>query len=169
MSSLFVLEKCLAFFQGLVETNTKFSFNLSLGKDVFDFNNKELDNSSWKKKKKSPSQIRREKRRKDDREKTKEDTEEVSEKSDSNKPSFKCDHCDANFKSEKGWNIHVGKAHKTEASYVPEKEREVSPQEELMLTLTPAREFSEEVNHEANISMLICTDCGEFWRPPTSA
>ena len=169
MSSLFVLEKCLAFFQGLVETNTKFSFNLSLGKDVFDFNNKELDNSSWKKKKKSPSQIRREKRRKDDREKTKEDTEKVSKKSASNKPSFKCDHCDANFKSEKGWNIHVGKAHKTEASYIPEKEREVSPQEELMLTLTPAREFSEEVNHEANISMLICTDCGEFWRPPTSA
>ena len=76
-----VLEKCLAFCQGLVETNTKFSLNLSLGMDVFNFNNKELDNSSWKKKKKSPSQLRREKRRKDDREKTKEDTGEVSEKS----------------------------------------------------------------------------------------
>ena len=66
-----VLEKCLAFCQGLVESNTKFSLNLSLGKDVFNFNNKELNESSWKKKKKSPSQLRREKRRKDERERQK--------------------------------------------------------------------------------------------------
>ena len=126
-----VLEKCLS--------NTKFSLNLSLGKDIFNFNNKELDESSWKKNKKSPSQLWREKRRKDEREKTKEDTEEVSEKSDSNTISFKCDYCDANFKSEKGLKIHVGKAHKTEASSVPEKESGVSPQKEPLLILTPAR------------------------------
>ena len=78
-------------------------------------------------------------------------TGKITEKSDSNKPNFKCGHCDANFKSEKGLNIHVGKAHKTEASSVPEKEREVFPPKELLLTLTPAKEFREEVNHEANL------------------
>ena len=108
------MEKCLAFRQGLVESNTNFSLNLSLGKDIFNFNNKDLDESSWKKKKKSPSQLRREKRRKDGREKTKEDTEKVSEKLDSNTMSCQCDYCNANFKSEKGLKIHVGKAHKTE-------------------------------------------------------
>ena len=73
-----VLEKCLAFCQGLVVSNTKFSLNLSLGNYIFNFHNKELDESSWKKNKKSPSQLWREKRRKDEREETKED-EEVSE------------------------------------------------------------------------------------------
>ena len=151
-----------------MESNTKFRLNLSLGKDIFNFNNKELDESSWKKKKKSPSQLRIEKRRKEEREKTKEDTEEVSEKSDSNTMSFKCDYCESNFKSEEGLKIHVGKAHKTEASSVPEKERGVFPQKEPLLTLTPARELREEVDH-TNIYKLVFTECGEFWGPPTSA
>ena len=82
--------------------------------------------------------------------------------------SFKCDYCDANFKSDKGLKTNIGKAHKTEASSVPEKERGVSPQNEPLLTLTPARELREEVNH-TNIYKLVCTDCDEFWGPPTSA
>ena len=38
-----VLEKCLAFCYVLVEINAEFSFNTSMGKDAFNFHNKELD------------------------------------------------------------------------------------------------------------------------------
>ena len=61
-----VMEKCLDFCQGLVQSNHKFSFNFSCGKDTFNFDNKELAHSSWKKKK-SPSQLRREKMRRETR------------------------------------------------------------------------------------------------------
>ena len=53
------VDKCLAFCQSLVMSGKKFSFTLSIGVDTFCFNNKELDSSSFVKKK-SPSQIRRE-------------------------------------------------------------------------------------------------------------
>ena len=54
------MDKCLAFCQTLAMSNQKFTFSLSLGKDNFNFSNKELVESSWKMKKKSPSQQRRE-------------------------------------------------------------------------------------------------------------
>ena len=63
-----VVNKCLAFCQGLVSLGQHFSFNLSLGKNHFNFDNKELVKSSWMKKKKSPSQLRREEKRKAARE-----------------------------------------------------------------------------------------------------
>ena len=45
-----VMEKCLDFCQELIMSNHKFSFNFSIGKDNFNFENKELVNSSLKKK-----------------------------------------------------------------------------------------------------------------------
>ena len=142
-----VVEKCLAFCQGLVESNNKFTFNLSLAQDAFLFDNKELVKSSCEKKKKTPSQLRREKKRKEERKNKKEDTVKVSENLGSESSSFKCDHCEAIFKSEKGLRIHVGKSHKTYSSSTPEKERVSSPEKELLLNLTPAREFREELNN----------------------
>ena len=141
-----VVQKCLAFCQGLVESNIRFTFNLSLAKDAFIFDNKELAKSSCEKKKKSPSQLRREKKRKEERQNKKEDTVKVYETLDES-PTFKCDHCKAEFKSEKGLNIHVGKSHKTNSSATPEKERGSSPQKELLLNLTPAKEVREELNN----------------------
>ena len=100
-----VAEKCLAFFQELVRSNHKFSFNLSVGKDNFVFNNKELAQSSWKRKTKSPSQIRRETRRWEARQQkmAEEDTDKVSdpEKSKSENLLNKCNHCEMSFNSEK--------------------------------------------------------------------
>ena len=57
------MEKCLAFCQSLIKSDQKFALNLSIGNDRFFFSNKELK-SSWKKKKKSPSQLPREENRK---------------------------------------------------------------------------------------------------------
>ena len=58
-----VVEKCLAFCQALVTTNQTFSSNLTISKDNFNFTNKKLQGSSCRGKKKSPSQVRREVRR----------------------------------------------------------------------------------------------------------
>ena len=63
------MDKCLAFCQTLAMSNQKFTFSLSLGKHSFNFSKKELVESSWKLKKKSPSQKRREEKRKLERSK----------------------------------------------------------------------------------------------------
>ena len=106
-----------------------------------------LAKSSCEKKKKSPSQLRREKKRKEERQNKKEDTVKVSETLDDKSPTFKCDHCEAEFKSEKGLNIHVGKSHKTNSSATPEKERGSSPEKELLINLTPTKEVRDELNN----------------------
>ena len=77
----------------------------------------------------------------------KEDTAQVSENLDPDSPKFKCDHCEATFKSEKGLRIHVGKLHKTKSSSIPDKERVSSPEKELLLILTPARDSRDELNN----------------------
>ena len=65
------MDKCLAFCQTLAMSIQRFTVSLSLGKDNFNFSNKELVESSWKMKKKSPSQKRREEKRKMERNKMK--------------------------------------------------------------------------------------------------
>ena len=129
------MEKCLAFCQDLVISNHKFSFNFN--------ENKEQVNSSWKKKK-SPSQVRREAKRRETRKTTQEATEKVSAKSLSDNLDYKCPQCEISFKTEKGLNIHIGKAHKKEELPTPEKERGASAHEDLSLTLTPPKECREE-------------------------
>ena len=121
-----VLEKCLAFCYVLVETNAEFSFNIPMGKDAFNFNNKELDKSFWNKNKKCLGQLRRKRRRKDDRKNQIKRLKKFLKSLTLENLSFTCDHCDASFKYNEGLKIHVGKAHKSEVISVPEKERGVS-------------------------------------------
>ena len=45
------VDKCLAFCQALAKSNHKFSLNLTIDKDNFNFNNKELATGSWQMKK----------------------------------------------------------------------------------------------------------------------
>ena len=72
-----VVEKCLAFCQALTSSNHLFSFSLKIGNDAFNFDLKELAKSSCVKKKKSPSQLRREKKRRDERTRAASKAEEV--------------------------------------------------------------------------------------------
>ena len=124
------VDKCLAFCQALVSSNQKFTFTLSIGKETFKFDNKELVTSSCvTKKKKSPSQIRREDRRREAR-KSK-ITEEVVEippvttpqnhkatektavpKQKSTALTFKCEQCDYTSTSEKGLKQHARMKHR---------------------------------------------------------
>ena len=60
-----VIEKCLAFCQALSAGNKLFSFGFKIGSDTFNFELKELVTGSCSKKNKSPSQLRRELRRRE--------------------------------------------------------------------------------------------------------
>ena len=143
------MEKCLDFFQGLVTSKQQFSFKLSLAKDTFNFNNKELVNSSCVKKKKLPCQTRREERRKIERDQTvtKDATVKVTEVPDST--NFKCEQCDMHFGSDKSLKVHIGKAHKPVIASTPEKKRSESVMEEPTLALTPTHGIREEASEEA--------------------
>ena len=119
-----LVEKCLAFCQALTGNNQQFSFSLSLATDIFNFSTMELVKSSYgKKKKKSPSQLRREARRREDRRRAEtkaeyEDIAEVSEKSvAAAKP--KCNHCDTGFNSEEELRAHIESVHDTSLTSLP--------------------------------------------------
>ena len=137
------VDKCLAFCQSLVMLGHKFSFTLSIGNGNFSFNNKELGSSSCTRKKKSPSQIRRELRRKTERslKKAAETTEKVvearkSEESGSlvNPLNFHCSSCDLSFKTEEDLSAHIGEVHTAPVLPTPEKERAPDQVAELLLT-----------------------------------
>ena len=126
------VDKCLAFCQALVSSNQKFTFTLSIGKETFKFDNKELVASSCgkNKKKKSPSQVRREERRREARKlKTAEQVVEVlpsatpqqaAEKTavnavpqqESTTSEFKCEQCDYKSTSERGLKQHTRIKHR---------------------------------------------------------
>ena len=174
-----VVEKCLAFCQALTSSNHKFSLSLSIGKDHFNFCNKDMVSSSLiKKKKKSPSQMRREAKRKLEREQKDhlEDTVKVTDDSYKSKDEevsdieeaklFKCTECELCFKTDKGLKIHIGKTHKSETISTPEKERGTSSRD-MSLALSPIQGSREE--QEQDTGQLVCTECGDLWGPPLAA
>ena len=125
-----VVEKCLAFCRALSNNNQPFSLSLKIGSDTFNFLSKELVKSSGVKKKKSPSQLRREKKRRDERKQTVTKAEEPAvEVSEKPVAMLKCDLCGNNFSSEEELNAHNECVHKT-----PEKERDIGAQGELQLS-----------------------------------
>ena len=119
------MDKCLAFCQALITSDQKFTLNLSIGNDKLFFSNKELE-SSWKKKKKSPSQLRREKNRKMKRQKEATDkvagdgaSEAAAKEAEDNSTAGKaegpasivCEECDYNATTEKGLKQHKRMKH----------------------------------------------------------
>ena len=128
------VDNCLAFCQLISKPNQKFSLNLTIDKDNFIIDNKELVTSSWqKKKKKSPSQLRKEAKRREER-----DKKVAEEVTDIIKPTakvivkvsiieaddnitlteeaeeifrFKCEQCDYDSISEKGQRQHIRMKH----------------------------------------------------------
>ena len=121
-----VVEKCLALCQALTTSNLSFSLHLKMGSDTFNFSAKELVKSSCGRKKKSPSQLRREERRRQEKRiavsEAEEDAEKVSAKSIL---TVKCNHCDTNFNSEEELDAHIKSAHMKNSTALcsPEKER----------------------------------------------
>ena len=145
------VDKCLAFCQTLAMSGQKFTFSLSIGKDNFSFNNKELASSSCVKKK-SPSQIRRELRRREERtvkNAAAESTAKVAEVNGAEETvsplGFKCSQCDLHSNSEEELKTHMKDEHTIPILSTPEKER--LPDQSGELILTPVcGERSEEVS-----------------------
>ena len=98
--------QCLDICQALAGKSLSFSFSFNIGPNFsfsVDTRGKEVL-TPQKKKKKTPSSLRRDAKRREEflRKKLSAPTEKT----------FKCDHCDNNFKSENGLKIHIGKSHK---------------------------------------------------------
>ena len=116
------LSKCLDFCQALASKGQHFNLNLTLGTAItISLETRENQPSrlmeKMEKKKKSPSTLKRNLKRKEEFQKKKcsENTKESSEKeAPPQKKSFDCDQCDQIFSSEKGLKIHIGKTHKVE-------------------------------------------------------
>ena len=174
-----VAEKCLVFCQAPTSSNHKFSLSLSIGQDNLNVCNKDLVTSSVLKKKKKPtSQIRREAKRKLERQQKEksEITAEVSEDSSKSKCEevsdneeaklFKCPECELSFKTEKGMKIHIGKSHKSDTLSTPEKERNTSSMN-MSLALSPIEGSRDE--KEQDSGQLVCTECSDLWGTPTAA
>ena len=159
-----LVSQCLDFCQTLAGKSQTFSFTLTLG-DSFSFS---LDTSgkvalvSKAKKKKTPSTLRRNARRRAEflKKKLDDSTSDISSHSEHvsveeavgkqaekvvEKTMFKCDQCENNFKSENGLKIHVGKAHKKvgQRSATPDQLRKQS-EGSVSLSASPLLDISRE-------------------------
>ena len=143
--------KCMDFCNALASQGLAFSFTLSVGPDFsFSLDARERKQAAKVltaevKKKLSPSQVRRNARRRQEFLKRKAETngkEQVVEAK-----TLKCDQCDKQFKSESGLKIHMGKSHKN-VNTTPERMRQqpASPTTKPTSPLSDARR--EEVGEE---------------------
>ena len=135
-----LLSQCLDFCQTLSSKSLTFSFALDLGNSFsfhLDTSGKGALISKAKKKKKTPSALRRNARRR--AEFLKKKLEQASDALQSEhlsgeeaveqiavEKAFKCDQCENSFKSENGLKIHAGKSHKkvTSMSSTPDRLRQ---------------------------------------------
>ena len=129
------MDKCLALCQALAQSGHKFTLNISLGKDKLFFCSKELA-SSWqvKKKAKSPSQLRREERRRVKRqnkvaEEVTEETAVAEEERNTGKVTEKgaCDQCDFKTTTETALKQHKTKKHEKQQQQNPTPEKPRNP------------------------------------------
>ena len=129
--------KCLEFCQALASKGQHFTLNLTLGTSltVSLVTRENQPSRLVEKKRKSPSTLRRNLKRKEEftRKKCSETMREPSEEETSlQEKSFKCDQCEQTFSTEQGLKIHTGKTHKREAlrSDCPDPLPKVSPEKE---------------------------------------
>ena len=98
--------QCLDICQTLAGKSLPFSFSFNIGPNFsFSVDTRGKEVSTPQKKKKTPSTLRRDARRREEllRKKLNAPTAEKA---------FMCDHCENTFKSENGLKIHIGKSHK---------------------------------------------------------
>ena len=96
--------QCLDICQTLAGKSLPFSFNIGPNFS-FSVDTREKEVFASQKKKKTPSTLRRDARRREELLRKKLNAPTVEK-------AFKCDQCDNTFKSENGLKIHVGKSHK---------------------------------------------------------
>ena len=140
-----VLDKCLAFCQALVQSNNQFTFKLAIGNVDFNFEYKKPEKSFLKKKKKSPSQIRREERRKQERNQVNDSTKAAEKASEEDSKPVARSQCDLTMSSEEDLKIHAETEHTYPVLSTPEKERAPDPIADLKLTPIHSQRHEENV------------------------
>ena len=139
-----LVSKCMDFCQALASKGQEFHFSLAMGPSfTFSLDTRgKATTGPERKKKKSPSTMRRNARRREEFLNKKSPSEaavatglETNQKLDD---SFLCDQCESTFKTESGLKIHKGKTHKKVPS--PEKMRKSSCQSSL--AVSPIRDQS---------------------------
>ena len=146
-----LVTKCLDFCQALTNMGQTFSISLSIASSFsfsLDTRKTTAEGAVAKKKKASPSRLRRNQRRKEEFLKRK--TEPLPEDE-----AFKCEECGKSYKSENGLKIHKGKAHKKEIILAsPEKIRTASSEhlsQNSSLELSPIRNTDREELQEQDM------------------
>ena len=147
-----LVTKCLDFCQALTNMGQTFNISLSIGSSFsfsLDTRRTTFHEAVTRKKRVSPSRLRRNQRRKEEFLKRKTDPSP-----DKESEAFKCEECGKSYKSENGLKIHKGKAHKKEIILPsPEKLRGVSgdlPQNSS-LELSPIRDTGREEFQEQKV------------------
>ena len=128
-----LLTQCLEFCQALASKGQAFSISLTLGSSFtfsLDTRGDTTPAGVMKKKKASPSRVRRNQMRKE---------VFLKRKSEVSTELFKCDQCGKSFNTENGLKIHNGKAHKKIEVLRLQQESEVSS-----LEVSPAKEVQRE-------------------------
>ena len=133
--------KCLELCHALAGQGKDFKFSLTIGSTfTFSLDSREGKETPPTRKKKSPSSLRRNAKRREDFLKKKPTSESASATGlESNqlmlqRQEFQCDECDFKSKSENGLKIHKGKSHKEVPT--PEKLRKPSTQPSLLVSPT---------------------------------
>ena len=166
-----LVSQCLDFCQTLADKSLTFSFALSLG-DSFSFSleTSEKEAVASKTKKKTPSTLKRDARRRNEFVKKKLEVSTGEKTLDEGV--FKCDQCGNIFKSENGLKIHVGKSHKKvnpEVPATPDTLRQ-QPRTSVSLSTSPLLDSSrEELPPISSISetqtKIFCKSCGDYMTP----
>ena len=177
-SEVDLLSKCLEFSQTLRSQGPSFKLSIKLGNFSFSLDSKETTPKEVDKKKKklSPSQIKRNLKRKEEFLKKKSNPlKETSEPTTHDRKSedevcFKCNHCDKTFRTEHGLKIHKGKSHETEilrstheGSPLKESPVKGAPREEPCVCcgdlMSPEHQCEEAYTPEAQT--ISCNYCGK--------
>ena len=128
--------KCMDFCQALASRGLPFHFTLNMGSTfTFSLDTKESKANlpSGTKRRKSPSTLRRNAKRREEFLAKKSTLESSGLKSNRKKcEAYQCDQCDSSFKTVNGLKIHKGKSHKEASS--PEKLRKSHSQPSLIVS-----------------------------------
>ena len=141
-SDFSLTNKCLDLCHALAGQGKAFKFSLTIGSSfTFSLDSREGKEILPTRKRKSPSTLRRNTKRREDFLKKKSTSESASatglesnQKPTMQRQGFQCDECDFQSKSENGLKIHKGKSHKEVTS--PEKLRKASIQPALLVSPT---------------------------------
>ena len=153
--------KCLDLCQTLAHQGLAFNFSLKIG-STFSFSLEARDKGlaldapgKTRKKKSSPSTLRRNARRKEAFLQRKQNPATVSSEvnvgpaeeppQQRGEGTFKCNICGNIFKSDNGLKIHKGKSHKT--SELPQLEKTRDPGIDVSLNVSPVKDVREEVSN----------------------